>query len=800
MANRSILGDRSAPIISFIDGNRQPIESIVKQLQVNESSIFVVTGYNKKELGRLENSLYQGTFILIDRSIELKPGHVYGIPKGLRFRFFDQHIELEKSHAFQWEDLQKNNLNEIYLLDSDLKFIDANQIALENLALSLKELRKLHIYEIFSGYTKASYLELMDPLARDQKEKLVFKGNHQRSNGSLYPVECALTKITHHKKTVFFYRAIDISRHEDILQAIRVQSEHLQALASNFPSGSITLFDAQLNILYSGGEAYGEFRIDPQQLIGKNAKDFLSEELYELLLNAKKMVVTESSHTYESRYNGRLFRNTLKPIYGEKGHFRYYIFTALDNTILKEQQNKILVEKNNYAAISNALNRSALVLITDEKGIITDANRAFCETSKYRLNELIGKSYSIIDSGYHGDGFWKEMWATVSNGNTWRAEVRNRARDGSLFWVDTVFNPIYDIDGTISGYLAILYLITERKELEFNLLQITNKFVLASQAAGIGVWTFDYESREISWDIQIQGISELGFFKGDLKEWLEFVHPEDKEHVAETINPKNINASEFELELRLISKSGTLHYINLKASVEVRERKSKRAIGLTWDVSREKLIQQNLEEALKDREIMYKELHHRIKNNLQMVNSLLYIRGTYTKDEEIKEFIKDTGTKINSISTIHEKLLQLSPMNQLNIKEYLTTLCHNVVRIYSDAKAAFTLNIDITPELFGVDTALNLGLITNEILSNSIKYAYPDGGGLVKVSLRKKNDHFIFKAMDQGIGFSTENRATPKASYGMQLIELFVRQIEGEMKIDHQRGTAYTIKFKKPKP
>ena len=390
------------------------------------------------------------------------------------------------------------------------------------------------------------------------------------------------------------------------------------------------------------------------------------------------------------------------------------------------------------------------------------------------------------------------MWKTVNKGNTWRSEVKNKAKDGTFYWVDTVINPIIDIDGKIANFLSVRYLITERKELEFNLLQITNKFVLASQAAGIGVWTFDFDTLEVSWDIQIQGISELGFFKGRFEDWLQFLHPLDREIVSQTLNPENLHAKEFELETRVISTTGQLYHLNLKASIESREGKSKRAIGLTWDVSREKKVQQNLEEALEDREVMYKELHHRIKNNLQMVNSLLYIRGTHTTNEELREFIKDTSTKINSISAIHEKLLQLSPMNQLKINDYLVTLCDNIVKTYSDRKRTFTLDINVISELFDVDTALNIGLIINEILSNTIKYAYPEEGGLIIVSLHRQDDQYILRAKDKGVGISDEKRANLKSSYGMQLIELFVRQIDGKMKIQHQNGTSYTIRFKKP--
>ncbi len=782
--------------LTFIEKDNCDVKGIGKLISSDQQAVFVISKSTNAFAKELRESINVKSIITVKKDTVLEPGRIYLIPKNLNFSFDGQSIRIENSYILKWEDLMKSTQNELFLIDSNFRILDANQPASQNLKYSIKDLRKAYLYHILPRHTEKSLADLLAPL-QSSKNSISFECIQMRSDKTIYPVDCTFSKLSNPNNDIFLYKAIDITVQKEIIQISETNSNQLATLANNIPSGSISLFDSKLNLLFTGGESYKKYGINPSELIGLNAKEFLTKKHYELLLEAKKKVVTANSFSYETVFQKDYFRNTLKPIYDKRGFFRYYVLIASDNTEFKEQQNALIIEKNNFAAINNALDRSALVSITDKKGNIIHANKPFCDASKYELHELIGTNHNIVNSGHHSKGFWKEMWKTISRGETWRSEVKNKAKDGSYYWVDTVINPIIDVDGHIANYLSVRYLITERKELEFNLLQITNKFVLASQAAGIGVWTFDFDSFEVSWDIQIQGISELGFFKGSLKEWIQFLHPLDREMVAHTLNPELLKASEFELETRVISNTGELHYINLKASVETRDGKSKRAIGLTWDVSREKKVQQNLEEALEDREIMYKELHHRIKNNLQMVNSLLYIRGTHTQNEELREFIKDTSTKINSISAIHEKLLQLTPMNQLKINDYLVTLCDNIVKTYSDRKRTFTLDINVVAELFDVDTALNIGLIVNEILSNTIKYAYPEEGGLIIVSLHRDADHYILRAMDKGVGISDEKRANLKSSYGMQLIELFVRQIDGKMKIQHQNGTSYTIKFKK---
>lgn len=121
---------------------------------------------------------------------------------------------------------------------------------------------------------------------------------------------------------------------------------------------------------------------------------------------------------------------------------------------------------NSLAAYQNAVNTAAIVSITDTEGRITFANDLFCEISKYKREELIGRNHRIINSGYHPAAFFQHLWHTIAAGNIWHGEIKNKASDGSCYWVDTTISPILNNDGSIARYLSIRRLITERKELE----------------------------------------------------------------------------------------------------------------------------------------------------------------------------------------------------------------------------------------------------------------------------------------------------------------------------------------------
>ncbi|MBF03964.1 MAG: hypothetical protein CMP76_11775 [Flavobacterium sp.] len=155
---------------------------------------------------------------------------------------------------------------------------------------------------------------------------------------------------------------------------------------------------------------------------------------------------------------------TIVPFLDEKNKPYQYVAIRSDITDRKkgeEELKKILKEISDY---KYALDESAIVAITDQKGIITHVNDNFCKISKYSTEELIGQDHRIINSGYHSQEFIKELWKTIAHGNVWKGELKNKAKDGSTYWVDTTIVPFLNQDGKPYQYVAIRSDITERKE------------------------------------------------------------------------------------------------------------------------------------------------------------------------------------------------------------------------------------------------------------------------------------------------------------------------------------------------
>lgn len=201
------------------------------------------------------------------------------------------------------------------------------------------------------------------------------------------------------------------------------------------------------------------------------------------------------------------------------------------------------------------------------------------------------------------------------------------------------------------------------------------------------------------------------------------------------------------------------------------------------------------ESALKDRETLLREIHHRVKNNLQVVSSLLSIQGREITDDKALQAVNESKNRVHSMALIHQFLYGEQHLSSIDMRAYMQELGQSLFSTYSVDHELVELHIEVDPILLDVDTAIPVGLITNELITNSLKYAFPGGrSGNLLVSLKEKGDALELQVKDDGVGVSGE--VTQSSSFGMKLLNAFKQKLNAEFTIQNSKGLEVTYRIR----
>lgn len=198
-----------------------------------------------------------------------------------------------------------------------------------------------------------------------------------------------------------------------------------------------------------------------------------------------------------------------------------------------------------------------------------------------------------------------------------------------------------------------------------------------------------------------------------------------------------------------------------------------------------------------EKEILLKEIHHRVKNNMQVIISLISIQSNYTKDKVALALFEEAKSRIRSMALIHEKMYQTGDLSLIDIQDYIMALTHDLIDTYSINCDIF-LDIKIHKTKFTIDTLIPLGLLLNEVISNALKYAYKGsstGKMTIHLSLDEKENLYTLLVGDNGVGMPFGTLDKEDGSLGMELLKIFVTQLDGEIKRIESKGTYFEIKF-----
>jgi len=227
----------------------------------------------------------------------------------------------------------------------------------------------------------------------------------------------------------------------------------------------------------------------------------------------------------------------------------------------------------------------------------------------------------------------------------------------------------------------------------------------------------------------------------------------------------------------------------------------KELVFVDTNITSSKILENQIKASLHEKDVLLKEIHHRVKNNLQIIISLMNLQSGYIKDEQTLKAVKDGQSRVRSMALVHEKFYQADELTEINFADYVEKLCQFLFQSYGDKSDRIRLVVEADRVAFDMDTAMPCGLLINEIVSNSLKYAFHgDREGEIKIELKRLPDHRIMMSIsDDGVGLADDFDIQQSESLGLQLITALTSQLDGELDFSREKGTKFSITFKYPK-
>ncbi|MDY9926087.1 histidine kinase dimerization/phosphoacceptor domain -containing protein [Methanosarcina sp.] len=368
-------------------------------------------------------------------------------------------------------------------------------------------------------------------------------------------------------------------------------------------------------------------------------------------------------------------------------------------------------------------------------------------------------------------------------------------------------------DGIEETRLVLDRVTTQRREAEKALIEYARKLEHSNRLkeemeliinnSPVIVFLWKYEE---GWPIEFvsENVTRLGYEVEDFTSrkilYGDIVHPEDMEKVeVELARNVGSGCEDYSSEYRILTRSGEFRWVDERTFIQRDEKGEVHLQGIILDITEHKKAEEAL---LQMEEIRKKEIHHRIKNNLQVISTLLYLESGNFNDEKVIEAFKDSQHRVKSMALVHEKLYQSEDMISVDFADYIQNLANYLFGAYSVGDRNISLRLDVDNVFLGMDTAVPLGIIINELVSNALKHAFSEGeSGEICVCLKKeeKGNCFSLIVRDNGRGFPEEIDFRETDSLGLQLVITLVDQIEGSIELNTGEGTEFRIRFRELK-
>jgi PAS domain S-box-containing protein len=461
------------------------------------------------------------------------------------------------------------------------------------------------------------------------------------------------------------------------------------------------------------------------------------------------------------------------------------------------------------------VNHSAVMLIIDPAtGSVIDANPAACRFYGYPLEAF--RSVTIYQINTLPPDKINEAFDEIVSRKRNELFFSHRLASGEVRDVEVHSVPVSFDDRTL--LFAIIHDITERRRAEAELqahreqledlverrtkeLEWANRELnLTLDATTEGIWKINLVTGELKFSPRYYTM--LGYepdeFPASFENWRELVHTEDFQTAVTRVEEYfKAQSGRYDTVYRLRAKSGEYRWIHATGYVVERDSEGKtvRVIGNHEDITERMYAENRLKTALREKEVLLKEIHHRVKNNLQIIASLLRLQENHLSEPALKEALRMSRNRVKSMALIHEKLYNSEDITRIDFGNFIRSMVNELIRTYG--KNNIILDLVSDDVYFELEAAIPLSLIITEIVSNSLKHAFPDGRpGVITITLSVLEENSVILTVhDNGVGFPEGLGLNNTPSLGLTLVNDLVEQIDGRVEHGNDKGTLMTITF-----
>ncbi|MFP4122841.1 MAG: PAS domain S-box protein [Coleofasciculus sp.] len=526
-----------------------------------------------------------------------------------------------------------------------------------------------------------------------------------------------------------------------------------------------------------------------------------SEEDINLILQELPQRLKRGNYSFEYRFRhedgtyrwlldeGKLIRDEMGEPIEVVGYF-------VDISDRKQAEFALSRSRELKEAIFNE-STDALFLVDPETGLTFDCNQSAVNLFEAASeNELINIEGHTLQKSRFTPAELANINQAINQYGVWSKEVEYITKKGKHFWGNLAVKRIHIADRAIN--LVRVTDITARKQTEKDIkLQAV---ITRNMAEGICLVSVT-DGRIVYANPKFEQM--FGYEIGELNNQpVRIINHADNEveadQVRQLITQKILENGEYTYQVYNVKKDGTPFWCQATTSRFDHPDYGTVLVAVQQDITVQKQTQDQLKASLKEKEVLLKEIHHRVKNNLQIVSSLLQMQSRRTKDQDVALVLQDSQNRIASIALVHEKLYRSENLAQIDFAQYVPDLITHLFDSYNISSSQVRISYQVEDIPLAIDTAIPCGLILNELVSNTLKYAFPEHhNGEIEIKFKRNldNNSLTLLVRDNGVGIPKSFDIETTTSLGLTLVLGLVDQIDGTLDLNCDSGTEFTITF-----